>query len=322
MFYKNINTILSDINIHTTDAIIIVFLIFILTVGLIYYLRFKRFVGYVDKIPGPKCSHIFGKLIGNLELFWTIKVMTDFSYFGFQVMAGLTKTYQDIGAGIFRAWIGPFQNYVVIFRADTVETILSSNIHIEKSREYKFFQPWLGLGLLTSTGDHWRSHRKLLTPSFHFRILENFVPVINGQKDIMIDIIDKQLSQNNGIIDDIRPVITNCALDTICETAMGVTVKAQTNVNSEYVNSLRNVLMLFLHRFLSPWLWPEFIYQITSYGKQFKANTAVLHEFTDSVIKERKTELLMKMNENKGNKLEELVEDMGSKRRLAFLDSL
>jgi cytochrome P450 len=30
----------------------------------------------------------------------------------------------------------------------------------------------------------------------------------------------------------------------------------------------------------------------------------------------------MKMNENKGNKLEELVEDMGSKRRLAFLDSL
>lgn len=46
--------------------------------------------------------------------------------------------------------------------------------------------------------------------------MENFVPIINGQQKTMIKIIEKQVQRNNGIIDDIRPVITNCALDTIC----------------------------------------------------------------------------------------------------------
>ncbi|CAG2107240.1 unnamed protein product, partial [Medioppia subpectinata] len=201
-------------------------------------------------------------------------------------------------------------------------TLLSSNVHIEKSREYTFFQPWLGLGLLTSTGNRWQSHRKLLTPSFHFRILENFVPVINGQQNVMIDIIDSKLSQNNGLIDDIRPIITNCALDTICETAMGIDIKAQTALDSQYVNSLRDILTLFLMRFISPWLWLEFIYRLSPSGKQFKKNVNVLHEFTESVIKERKTEFMRKMNEKGNNSLDEVMEELGSKRKLAFLDSL
>jgi hypothetical protein len=56
----------------------------------------------------------------------------------------------------------------------------------------------------------------MLTPAFHFRILESFVPIINKQQLIMMKIIDELQQKNNGVINDIKPLITNCALDIIC----------------------------------------------------------------------------------------------------------
>jgi hypothetical protein len=65
---------------------------------------------------------------------------------------------------------------------------------------------------------------------------------------------------------------------------MGVTVNAQTDIDSNYVKSIRNVLLLFFERFLSPWLWNDTVFNISSIGREFKSNLTVLHKFTDSVI--------------------------------------
>lgn len=53
--------------------------------------------------------------------------------------------------GVIRLWIG---HKVVVFLYDPrdVEVILSSHVYIDKSAEYQFFKPWLGDGLLISTG--------------------------------------------------------------------------------------------------------------------------------------------------------------------------
>lgn len=133
----------------------------------------------------------------------------------FNTFVGITKIYQQNNEGFMRFWIGPTQPVVVVFDAECAEGILTSNANIDKSKEYDFAIPWLGLGLFTSTGDKWRVHRKMLTPAFHFRILESFVPIINKQQQIMLETIKSKLS-NNQVIDDVRPLITNCALDIIC----------------------------------------------------------------------------------------------------------
>lgn len=64
-----------------------------------------------------------------------------------------------------------------------------------------------------SSGAKWHSHRKLITPTFHFRILDIFVEVFVEKSDILV----KKLLSKTGEKDfDIYPFITHCALDIIC----------------------------------------------------------------------------------------------------------
>nr|CAD7449742.1 unnamed protein product [Timema bartmani] len=96
------------------------------------------------------------------------------------------------------------------------KVILNSTKHIDKSHHYTFLHDWLGLGLLTSTGIKWHNRRKMLTPAFHFKILEEHVPTLNQitniltQKLMACTIVDTPV--------DIHKFITLCSLDIICGT--------------------------------------------------------------------------------------------------------
>lgn len=58
--------------------------------------------------------------------------------------------------GLVKLWIGP-RLLVFLFDPRDIELILSSHIHIDKAEDYRFFQPWLGNGLLISTGINYLS---------------------------------------------------------------------------------------------------------------------------------------------------------------------
>lgn len=54
--------------------------------------------------------------------------------------------------GMYRMWIGNLP-YVVLFEPNSIEALLSSNQHIDKSGDYDHLHPWLGTGLLTRYTD-------------------------------------------------------------------------------------------------------------------------------------------------------------------------
>lgn len=97
-------------------------------------------------------------------------------------------------------------------------------------------RPWLGDGLLLSTGSKWHSRRKILTPTYHFKILEQFVPVFDEQSSILVERLAGRADAVTSF--DIFPEICVTALDTIAETAMGVKINAQQNSNVPYVKAL------------------------------------------------------------------------------------
>lgn len=54
---------------------------------------------------------------------------------------------------IVKLRLGPSSQYLLVADPKMMEFVLSSQKLITKSVEYDFFFPWLGKGLLTSTGE-------------------------------------------------------------------------------------------------------------------------------------------------------------------------
>ena len=61
-------------------------------------------------------------------------------------------------------------------------------------------------------GSKWRTRRKLITPSFHFKILEDFVEVFNSQSKILMKNLESSPDKENF---DVCPLITLFTLDVI-----------------------------------------------------------------------------------------------------------
>ncbi|KAK8738037.1 hypothetical protein OTU49_004365, partial [Cherax quadricarinatus] len=195
--------------------------------------------------------------------------------------------------------------------------ILSSQKHLDKSRDYDFLHPWLGTGLLTSTGSKWHSRRKLLTPAFHFKILEDFVEVFNNQSNKMVQ---KLQQKADGKPFDIFPFVTLCTLDIICETAMGCNINAQDNSDSDYVKAVYRIGAIIQLRQVRPWLQPKILFRLSGYAKEHDACLKILHKFSYDTIRSRRKEYLeMKHKKDAASDKEDVI---GKKKRLAFLDLL
>ncbi|KAM3939830.1 cytochrome P450 4V2-like [Leptodactylus fuscus] len=232
----------------------------------------------------------------------------------FMAMVEHTETFRDLP--LMKIWLGPVP-FLILYHAETVEPVLSTSKHMDKAYPYKFLHPWLGTGLLTSTGKKWHSRRKMITPTFHFAILSEFLEVMNEQSRVLVEKFKEKVDKGafNCFMD-----ITLCALDIISETAMGKKIYAQSNSSSEYIQAIYRMSDIIHRRQKMPWLWPDFVYSRLKEGKEHDRNLDILHSFTDSVIQERAREL--KTHHSEGQNLTSEGDPMKRKKRSAFLDML
>ncbi|RZB39211.1 p450 domain containing protein [Asbolus verrucosus] len=277
--------------------------------------QFTKNNQYFQSIPGPPAIPILGHALDFTST--TEYLQTLFRY---------SKQY----GGIFRLQIGPTRKVVVVSDYKILECILSSTKLLSKSTAYKFLYPWLGTGLLTSDGSKWKKHRRILTPAFHFQILEQFVEVFESCGEKLVEIFEKQVGKDSF---DVYPFVTLCSLDIICgkssfpelmhhvsnicvkESIMGTSVSAQSDANSDYVRSVKDMCRIVLERALSPIQMHDFLYPLTqNYSTQQEA-LKILHTQTINVIRSRRQELKSK---DEGTKQEHSF----TKNKKAFLDLL
>jgi cytochrome P450 family 4 len=117
----------------------------------------------------------------------------------------ISRGYKDFGP-IVRLWFGLFP-FFVVFDPEHLQTILSSQKHTEKSFFYKLLHNFLGKGLITSSGEKWLTHRKLLQPTFHLNILEKFIGTFSASAQSL----NEALRDKDEI--NITTFINDCVLD-------------------------------------------------------------------------------------------------------------
>ena len=278
----------------------IIFGLFVLTVIIWTYVKFKRLEASVKHIPGPSLI----PLIGNGLMFIGKSPQ--------QIFQASIKL-QEIYGNFLKVMLGPSVQIVLSDPKDA-EELLSSQTLIEKAEEYDAMKDWLGTGLLISSGQKWFTRRKVLTPAFHFKILEQFIEVFNKQSEILV----QKLAQHENQDVDVFPLVALCALDVMCETSMGVEVHAQTNSESKYVMAVKNVSAIITTRQYNFLMRHNFLFRLSPlYWKQ-QRELKILHGFTDSVILARRKELKQAMIE----KTESDTDDVGGKKKMALLDVL
>ncbi|XP_019772616.2 cytochrome P450 4c3 isoform X1 [Dendroctonus ponderosae] len=201
-----------------------------------------------------------------------------------------------------------------------IESAIGSMKHMEKSFLYKFLNRWLGEGLLTSTGLKWQKRRKMLTPAFHFTILQQFVSTFNKEVKRFVDEIETgNLNKPTNIV----PFVSNFSLATIAgkslskpnikETSMGSSEFMHTQESIDYKNAVSRISDVFYLRFSKPWTWIQPIFDLSSLRKIERQSLETLHQFTNFII-EKRSENFKTFDEN--------LDDMCIRKKLPLLDIL
>ncbi|XP_072749000.1 cytochrome P450 4C1-like isoform X2 [Anoplolepis gracilipes] len=251
---------------------ILLLLLCILIILLSYYytIHCGRYGQLIYRIPGPPTVPLFGNIFDlfnqSPEELWKFQ-------------ESLFKKYNSI----HKIW--SFKTaYIVICHPDDAQKILNSTQHhLEKGMMYTLLRPWLRTGLLTRI--KWHERRKLLTPTFHFNILKQFVNILIEEGNRMTTFVN---DIEGSIIKDLVFFISKHTLNAICETSMGVSLESMGEYQQLYRQAVHEMGKILVYRLIRPWFYSDKIFALTSMGRKQAKNLKILHSFSEKIIAERK----------------------------------
>ena len=172
-----------------------------------------------------------------------------------------------------------------------VQKLLTSQVEIEKGSDYDYLRPWLMNGLLVSKGRKWKARRRMISPAFHFSIIEDFVPVFESCAQRLTQRLQEQ-QQQDGQIDHLLTPVERCALEVICQTSIGVSLSSiekgeEGRVALDYSGSLATVTHATFVRSLNPLLALDFVFSWTRLGREYWEKMKKLVTFMDKVVQQR-----------------------------------
>lgn len=93
--------------------------------------------------------------------------------------------------------------------------VFRESITTARASTFAYSILWYRLNIFSDsrTGKKWYHRRKILTPSFHFNILDDFLDVFSEQTDILVERLSSEV---DGDAFNVFPYVTLCTLDIIC----------------------------------------------------------------------------------------------------------
>ncbi|XP_075168510.1 cytochrome P450 4ad1 [Haematobia irritans] len=254
-------------------AIVVISVLFFKGIKIFNYL--DHVAGIMEMIPGPTPY----PFVGNLFQFglkpdeYPKKILQYCRKYDFQGFRSL----------VF------FQYHVMLSDPAEIQNMLSSSSLLYKEHLYSFLRPWLGDGLLTSSGARWLKHQKLYVPAFDSEAIDGYMQVVNktGAKFV------KKLQQHaeNGDMFDIQQLVKKCTLDIVCENATGVPSNSLDNQPSQLHAAIADLCDVIQERTFSIVKRFDTLFYLTSYyGKQRKALRSLKTEI-NRIVEQRKSQM-------------------------------
>ncbi|XP_063223599.1 cytochrome P450 4g15-like [Bacillus rossius redtenbacheri] len=297
-----------------------------------YYWEKSRQIAKIGNLlPGPDTLPV----LGNIHLLMNVKSPQE----AMSKLIDVTAPYKCYGIG--RGWLGP-KLLVFLGKPEDIEMILSSHEHIEKSSEYRLFRPWFGNGLLISTGDTWRNHRKLIAPAFHLNVLKSFLAQLNANSRVLVERLRKEALSGGEF--DVHDYVAEITVDTLLETVMGVKRQEQQCSTFSYAMAVMRLCNIIHQRTYKIWFQIKKLNDLWGYGKEEAHLLNIVHDLSEKVFTSKKRDYLQKLSDgpekiameheaadmetkdtyfdNTKGLTDDLDEDIGEKKRLPFLEHL
>lgn len=191
---------------------------------------------------------------------------------------------------------------------------------------------WLGNGLVMSSGEIWKRNRRLLTPLFHARHLENFCEVFNKSGENFVQVCAQYIDGDK--VFEFTPLARRATfeatINSICSAKSEIQLKFEScDKEKKYLQLLDSLSIALLQRFAKTIYLFDFIYFRSQAGKEYLKLCQDVKDLMGSYIRERKEnekrdcekreypdmlDLIMKSRDEQGNGLsdEEMIDELNT----------
>jgi cytochrome P450 len=179
----------------------------------------------------------------------------------------------------------------------------------------KLFSPHLGQSIFTTNGDNWKKARKLFTPAFHFKVLDDY---LSESVDITNEFVDELLARSPEKAKapiDVQEDLEVLTLKILLQSVFSTKTKDKGKWGHAFCEATKRCENWVAQRIDKPLhlVMPNFAYFRTETGKTFKTDASEMHALCRQMIRER-----MDANAVEGEHYLQNKVDSGE--RLDFLD--
>ncbi|XP_039275212.1 cytochrome P450 4V2 isoform X1 [Nilaparvata lugens] len=253
-------------NISSVRASLVVALLF--TVLLLLWKTYYKFIQLGNRIPGIG--------VWNLAFGLMNQMPKDGPHVG---LLGFLMNFVNSHEGEpCRIWLLN-ELCVILTKPKDIEVVLGNVKIFKKSGHYAMMKRLMGQGLFTADDFAvWRRHRKIITPTLHFNILKDFVPIFYKQATKLAN-KTKDKEQVN-----IFSAVGLCTLDSICNTAMGINIFAQDSDNNTFLQDFYSILKVWHTRMTNPWIMLDLMFNVSRYREIHDNAADRMKYFTNEIL--------------------------------------
>ncbi|VDI55369.1 cytochrome P450, family 4, subfamily B, polypeptide 1 [Mytilus galloprovincialis] len=170
---------------------------------------------------------------------------------------------EDKRCKAFVYWLFVVRPLLTLTHPDTIKVVMkSTSPKSRKGAGIAFMLPWIGESLLVADGPKWERNRRLLTPAFHFSILNGYFKIYNDVTDTLLEKFAE--GSKNGKYVEVFQYSGLATLDILLQCALSYKGNIQDVGESHpYVKAVKRMIELMLHRCLNINLYPEFLFKLS-----------------------------------------------------------